>query len=254
MASILSYVNESLGDNFAILKIGLYSLPVCYCAHLFLKGEIGGFYFWAVVFGIVFLGLITKAINNIRTNKNEIFTINPIEIVKSIVLCVVAVVPQVLIFGLIGKILTTFIKLPVQIPHFQLIFDVIVWTLLGSIVLTSYLCFAKHMHVFQAFNYKAISESCVDILISLLFFIPQLLVMDAILVIPVIALCAQFNLPYTHFVFVLYYSVIFVLNISILSGYLAAVAFEHIKEGYGAYDENYKMNDIIDDIAERIQQ
>ena len=76
--------------------------------------------------------------------------------------------------------------------------------------------------------------------------------MDIILVIPAVALCAQFNLPYTHIAFILYYSIIFVLNIFVLCEYFANVAFENIKEYNGNYNDNYNMNDVIDVITERM--
>ncbi len=253
MASVLTYLNESLSEDLSAVKILIYSLPVFYCSNLFIKGEMTGFYLWASIFGVLFLGLLTKAINNVRTNKTEVLTLNPIKLFYSIILTVICLIPQILIFGAIGWLISTHLQIPVELPHFQLIFDVIVWALIISIILTSYLSFAKYLNPLESFNYKVIFASCVDILVSFMFFIPQLLLVNFVLIGPAAALCAEFNIPFTHGVFVLYCSIIFVINIPLLASYFAQSAFEHIKESNQSYDDNFKINDVIEDIAERLQ-
>ncbi len=253
MATVLTYLNESLNEDLSAVKIVLYSLPVCFCSDLFIKGEMGALYFWATLFGIIFLGVLTKAINNVRTNKTEILTLNPLRLLVSIALSLICVIPQILIFGGIGLLLVKFIPLPVEIPHFQLIFNIVIWSIAASIVLTSYLSFAKYLNPLEAFNYKVVFSSCIDILISVIFFVPQIILMNLVLIGPALVLCSQFGISYTHWALVFYYSIIFVVNISVLANYFAQSSFEHIKESNRYYDENIKLNDVIDDIAERLQ-
>lgn len=253
MASILTYINESLSEDLSIVKIGIYSVPVYICARLFTKGEMGSLYFWLIILGFITLGLITKAINNVRTNKTEILTLNPLKLFYTIVITTIALIPQILLFGGIGLAITKFIHIPVELPHFQLIFNIIIWSVVSAIILTSYLSFAKYLNILESFNYKVIFYSCVDILVSILFFTPQLLLANLVFIGPIAALCKEFNIPFTHEVFILYCSVIAVINISVIANYFAQIAFEHIKENNQSYDDNFKINDVIEDITERLQ-
>ncbi|MBR1424223.1 hypothetical protein IJ579_01515 [bacterium] len=254
MSSIISHFNESFADNLSVVKMIIYTIPVFICASFFVKGEMNSFYFWLIPLLLFFLGVLTKGINNIRTNNNELLTFNIWEIIYSMALSIVCVVPQIIIFGAIGLLIVNFIKLPVELPHFQLIFEIIIWSILGSIVLTSYLAFAKHMYILQAFNYKLIIDSCMDVLVSLMFFVPQLMLANAIMVAPALAICSQFGIPYTHWAFIAYYSFLVVVNISLLANYFAETAFENIKEdGKSSYVNNYdKSVDVIDDIVSRL--
>lgn len=252
MATVITYVSESLCEDLSVVKFILYAIPVTYCTHLFMKGEMTSFYIWAAIFAIIFLGLMTKAINNVRTNKTEILTLNPLKLVGSIALTAISIIPQFLIFGGIAWVITKYVVIPIDLPHIQLIFNVIVWSIFGSIILTSYLSFAKYLSPLAAFNYKVISLSCIDILINLLFFLPQLLLINFVMVSPAVALCNYFGIPLTHWSFIVFCSIVFVINISMFAGYFAQSSFDHIVESDKSYEENLKLNDVIDDIAERL--
>jgi hypothetical protein len=58
-------------------------------------------------------------------------------------------------------------------------------------------------------------------------------------------------LPFTHWGFIAYGSVAFIINISILANYLAQSAYEQIKGNNEEYDENVQMN-VIDLASERL--
>ncbi len=249
MASIVDAFNEALSENFAYAKIVLYAIPVYFVVNFFMVGKMGLFYFWGAIVGAVILGLLTRGINNVRMNKQDILTLNPIKILLDIFKTVAVVVPHLLILGAVGKYLVN-IKIPIELPHVQLIYSIIVWAILFSIVLTSYLSFAKYLKVWQGFNYIVILESCIDVFVSLLFFIPQLLFANIVLIGPIAYLFFYFQIPYTHWGFVAYCSAVFVINISIMANYLAQAAYEHIKGNNEEYDDNMNVN-IIDDVAER---
>ena len=110
--------------------------------------------------------------------------------------------------------------------------------------------FAKYLNIVQGFNYKVIAESCIDVLVSLLFFLPQLAIANLVLVGPVAYLFWYFQLPFTHWGFVAYCSVVFVVNISILANYLAQASYENIKGSNEEYDDNVQIN-LITESAER---
>lgn len=250
MASVVDAFNEALSEDFAIVKFVVYAIPIYFVANLFVVGKMSLFTFWGSIVGILLLGLLTQGINNVRRNKREILTLNPLQLAIALLKSCIVMIPNLLIYGLIGHLLVTKVTIPIEAPHVPLIFAIIVWSILGSIVLTSYLSFAKYLNITQGFNYKVIAESCIDVLVSFLFFLPQLAITDIVLVGPVAYLFWFFNLPFTHWGFIAYCSAVAVVNISILANYLAQASYEHIKGSNEEYDDNVQIN-LITESAER---
>lgn len=250
MASVVDAFNEALSEDLAYVKFVVYAIPVYFVVNLFIVGKMAMFTFWGGIFGVLLLGLLTQGINNVRRNKREILTLNPIQLGIAILKSCVVMIPNLLVYGFMGHLLVTKVTIPIEAPHVPLIFAIIVWSILGSIVITSYLSFAKYLNIVQGFNYKVIGESCIDVLVSLLFFLPQLAIANLVLVGPVAYLFWYFQLPFTHWGFVAYCSVVFVVNISILANYLAQASYEHIKGSNEEYDDNVQIN-LITESAER---
>ena len=251
MASIVDAFNEALSENMAIAKISLYAIPVYIVLHLFIVGRMSEFYCFAIIVGVTLLGLLTQGINNVRTNQREILTFNLLKLVKAIGYSFIVVVPQLLIFGTIGSLIVKNVSIPIELPHVPLIFQIIVWSIIFAIVLTSYLSFAKYLKILQGFNYATIFESCMDVFIGFLFFIPQLLLANVVLIGPIAYLFSYFKVPFTHWGFIADCSAVIIINVSILSNYMAQTAYEHIKGSNEEYDENVQIN-LIDESAERL--
>lgn len=251
MASIVDAFNESLSEDLALVKIAVYAIPTCILANMFIIGKMAQFYFWGSIMGLVILGLLTKGINNVRMNRREILTLSPFELIKVIFKTFVVLVPHIIVFGSLGFFILNNVTIPIDLPHVPLIFSIIVWALLFSIVLTSYLSYSKYLKIPQGYNYKVIAESCIDVLVSCIFYSPQLFIANAILVGPVAYLFFYFGLPFTHWGFVAYCSAIFVMNISMIANFLAQCAYEHIKGNNEEYNDNINVN-LIDDISERV--
>jgi len=249
MASIVNALNDALNEDKAYLKICLYAIPVYFIANLFLMGKMNQFAIYGSIVGIFMLGLLTQGIHNVRTNKRVILSLNPVELGMTLAKAAIVMVPQFIIWGFIGKYLTN-IQIPIDLPHTQLIFAIIIWSIIFSIVLTSYLSFAKYLKMLQAFNPKVIGESCIDVLISFLFFIPQLLFANIVLVGPVAYLYFIFNLPLNHWGFIAYCSAMFVVNISMMANYFAQASYEQIKGSNEEYEDNVQIN-IITDVPEK---
>lgn len=251
MASIKESFFDALNEDFSILKIAIYSVPVNICANLFLSGKMSEFYFFSFLTVVLLLGLLTQGINNVRMNRREILTLNAKSLLISLLKTFVAVVPQVLFWGFVSYWIISNISIPIDYPQVPLIFNIVVISIAFSFVLTSYMSFAKYLDIKQAFNYKVILDSCIDVLISFIFFIPQLLIANVILVGPVAYLFYLFKLPFTHWGFVLFASLASIVNISIMANYLAQASYEQIKGNNEDYDEHVQIN-IIDDVTERM--
>lgn len=253
MASVVDAFSEALSEDYSYLKFVVYAIPVYIVANLFLIGKMGHLMFWGAIVGLLVLGLLTLGIHNVRRNRKEILTSNPLMLIKATFLALIVLIPQIFIYTYIGKILTTKIPLPDNIPHFSLIYSIIVWAVLFSLIFTSYLSFAKYLRLTQAFNLKRITESCVDILLNLIFFIPQLAIANLVIVGPVAYVFAFLNIPFTNWGFVAYCSIAFIINISIIANYFAQIAFEYIKGSNEDYDENVKISSVIDTTIEKMQ-
>ena len=252
MASIIDSFSEALNDRFSVIKFIVLAIPVYIVAEKFAMGKMAYVQVWGPIVLLFLLAVFTQAINNVRMSRTEILTLNPITLFKTLIKALVVLVPHVCLYSYIGYVATNLLHFNVDVPHFNLIVHIIVWSILGSIVLTSYLSFAKYLSVPQGYNYKVILESCTDVLISLVFYSPQLALAVAILVAPAWYAFNLFNIPLNHWGFVGYCSVIFVVSLSILANYFAQSAYEQIKGNNEDYDDNYNKIDFLDDVAEKM--
>lgn len=249
MSSIVDAFNDAFSEKLAIVKIVLYAVPIYFCSKFFISGQMDALYFWGMLTGLLFFAVITQGINNVRVNKKEILSLNPIELVFTFIMTSIAILPQILIFGFIGKLLVSYIKIPIEVPHIDLIFETIVWTIIGSIIFTSYLAFAKYMSVKDAFNYKVIFASCVDVFVAVLFFIPQLLLANVFIIGPYAYLFWLFHVPFSNWGFIVCSSFAAVVNISIIANYFAQISYENISMSNDK-KEDYQITKIIEDINE----
>ena len=247
MASMIDAYRDAFSEDFAYLKFVLFAIPVYFVFHFYSIGQIAMFNTFAPILGILIFGLFTQAIYNVKANRKEVLTINPIEFIFGLIKTLVVMVPNLLIFGTIGYYVTRY-NFPVQgVPHFNDIFHIIVWLICGSIILTSYLAFAKFQSIKQGFNYKVIFESCADVFLQLLFMIPQLAIVNLLLVGPVAYLYFFFKVPFEHWTFAAYCSCVFVINISVLGNYFAQISTEHVKGDDSEYQFNTSFGDVTGD-------
>lgn len=246
MTSIVSVINDVFADKFLPAKLLVLTIPMYYVVSLFSQGNFQLFSILSLIIGFLFLTILSIGINNVRRNKNEILSLNPIKYLEVAIKLLFILVPYYIIINFIGNKVLKLIVIPnvFQYQYSELIFNVIVWSLLGSIFLTGYLSFSKSLDIKQGYNLKIIFDSCIDVLLNLLFFIPQLIIVDVILMLPVaFILYSFFHLPFNHYIFNIFYSIILVLNISIFSIVLAQIAFEQIKGNNEDYEDNYKLGD-----------
>lgn len=247
MASMVDAFRDAFSEDFAYLKFVIFAIPVYFVVHFFMVGQTEMFQFCAPILGVLLFGLFTQAIYNVRTNRKEVLTLNPIEGLLGLLKSLVVLIPNALVFGAIGFYLTKY-NFPIDnVPHFNEIYHFIVWLLCGSIILTSYLAFAKFQSLKQGFNYKVIFESCPDVLLHLLFLIPQVAIVNLLLVGPVAYLYFYFKVPFDHWTFVAYCSAVGVINISILANYMAQASTEFVKGDDSEYNDQTSLNDFTGD-------
>lgn len=254
MASVIDAFNDARGEENAIVKIVLYAIPVFLCAYLYLQKNMFLFNVCCIPTSLILAALLSAGINNIRANKRIILILNPIKLFTIIISMLLGVIPMGIILTLFGLSIITFVKIPFDIPHFPLIFKSIIFLFLGSIILTTYLSFSKTLSLKSAYDFKAIYTSSLDVMICILFLIPQLAIINGILIGAVWYLLFCFHIPVTNLLFVFYCSAILVLNISILSSYFAQISYELIKGDDDEYRDNYYIkghNSVLYDEEQR---
>lgn len=239
MASIADAFNDSMNDNLCLLKWSFYALPVFLSVSCYMNSKMVSFWFWAILSFILLISLLSYGIHNINSNKHEILTFNILTLVYIALKLFLALFLHVLLLFIVGFLVITFVKVPDDIPNFPLIFKCVVWYFLFSIAFTSFLAFSKKLDVVKAYDLRIIYDSSMDILMSLLFFIPQIVIADAILVGFVWYLFFVFKISLNNPIFIYYCSVIAILNISVMASYFAQIAYETIKSEDSEYNDNY---------------
>lgn len=225
MASIKDAVEEAINDDFAFVKYFLYAIPVFICYILFSQGNMGWFYFLGAFTVLMLISILITCIYNVRNGQNYVLpTFNIITFCITAFKAIFAIGP-ILGLGLwIGNMLVA-IKIPIPVPNIQLIYAIIVWLILGSIIITSLILYSKTQHLKDAYNLVLISNTCMDILVAIIFFIPQLLLVNG-LFIGIIAYLFAVFLSLENPIFIFLCSMALAINVAITGNYLAQIDYE----------------------------
>jgi len=240
MASLTDSFNDAFAEDKSIIKIIVYAIPVFICANSYLSNNKTACYFFIIPTILLLLALMSNGISNIRANKREILTFKPIVLITVLIKLLLAILPIFCVMFFIGNLIISLVKLP-DYPNLPLIFSSIIWLIMFSVVFTSYLAFSKTISIEAAYNLKVVFESSFDVLINLLFLIPQLIIANGILIGTVWYLFFVIHIPLTNPLFVFYCSCIITLNLSVLSSYFAQASYELIKGKDNEYKDNYNI-------------
>lgn len=229
MASIKDAFEESMQDSNAIWKYVIFAIPVYYCVQLYLSGAWFGF--WTLVIPTYFLlfGFLAGCTANVRNGKSSVLpSFNIFKLFWDGIKGTVALGPSIAINCWLASLIANLLPNYLVEPKTCAIFQGVVWALFGAIILTGYLCYAKRFRILDAYNFKTISESCVDILVAVLFMLPQVAIANALLLVPVTYIIWIF-LGIPHPVATYYWCMVGIFNLAMCGHYLAQVDFENIK-------------------------
>lgn len=229
MASIKDAFEESMQDKHAFWKYLIFAIPVFFCVQLYMNGAWNGF--WALVIPTYFLlfGFLAECTANVRNGKDSVLpSFNIFKLFWSGIKGTVALGPSIALNCWLAS-LVAYKLLPNYIlePKTCAIFQGIVWALFGAIILTGYLCYAKSFKILDAYNFKVISKSCVDILLAVLFMIPQVAIANVLLIVPVTYVVWVF-LGIPHPIAIYYWCMVVIFNLAMCGHYLAQVDYESI--------------------------
>lgn len=228
MASIKDAFEEAMQDSNAIWKYIIFAVPVYFCVQLYLDGAWGGF--WTLVVPTYFLmfGFLAECTANVRNGKDAVLpSFNAFKLFWAGIKGTVALGPSIALNCWLASLIANLLPNFLIEPKTCAIFQGIVWALFGAVILTGYLCYAKSFKILDAYNFKLISEACVDILVAVLFMLPQVAIANALLLVPVTYLIWVF-LGIPHPVAIYYWCTVGVFNLAMCGHYLAQVDYETI--------------------------
>ena len=144
-----------------MLKIFVYALPVFFAATAYIGKQMPAFNFWKIVTAAIFLGALTFGIYCVKHKKETVLTLNPFELVTSLLKALVVIVPHTFVWYAVGSTAIKFIPTIEGIPHFDMIMQAIVWGIVGAIVLSAYICYTEKAFISIAFcKGKTIEKTC----------------------------------------------------------------------------------------------
>ncbi len=230
MASVKDAVEESLQDNNAIIKYIVFTIPLFYTVTLMLQGNNSGLFFTVLVLTFLLLfGFMLKCTYNVRNGNIcvlpsfNIFSIFWDGIKGSIALAPLSIV-SFIIYGAVTKFISPYMP----DGNFSNIFNGIIAALCVSFAFTGYLLYTKKFSIFDAYNIKAITKYCADVMIAMFFMAIQIVIVNAIILIPVTYIIwLFFGIP--NPVAIYFWSMVGILNLAIMGHYLAQIHYEIIE-------------------------
>lgn len=228
MASIVESFKELSADRFVWFKIVVLSIPVYYSYQVYLQSKHDFTYFyWVVGITLFFLfGIIIKIANNvINTNNCILPSLNPLKLAFSAVKGLLAVGPTVIAFYLLANYLCSMIHI---IPWLDITLKSLIWMVVSSFVLTSFLMFSARENILDAFHLKAFFEKAADLIVIILFFLLKLAFINLLIngfIAYVIFILFGFGPFFDYFVVI-----VVVLNICIIGHYMGQVHFENLSD------------------------
>lgn len=229
MASIKDAFEESFQDNHSFFKFFVLALPVYYCTNAYLNKENLVPLFW--VFTLTFLllfGFVIKCTTNVRNGANNVLPgLNIFDLIWTGTKGTVALGPVIVINCILAHYLCKFTANFIVDEGTLNVFKFVIWSIFGAIIMTGYLGYAKTFKIKDAYNFKAISQSSTDVLIAVLFMIPQVLLAAGLVLVPASYILWLF-FGMSHSIAIFYYCIVFVFTLAVSAHYLAQIDFEVI--------------------------
>ncbi len=231
MASIKDAFDEALQDNMGVFKYLIFAAPLYYTVYLYSTSEkdFTGFWWMASITFLLLFGFMLKCTSNVRKGLDHVLpSFNIFNLFWAGIKGLIALGPSIAINCWIASLISGQIDVYFPDPNVANVFKIITWCLFGSIILTGYMLYAKNFKIGDAYNLKVISESCVDILIRIIFMLPGVAIIDGLIV---------GSVSYVFWVFLglpnpictYFWCMAVVFNLAMIGNYIAQVDYESIE-------------------------
>jgi len=178
MASILDSFKETYSDKFAFFKMLVFAVPLYIFYNQYLKGAAA----FASVSGYIYVtafflfGLIIKTTSYVLNEEDSVMPpLNPLKLAFSAVKGFLAILPATWISVSLANFVNQFIN---TIPWLDNTLKIIIWLVVASISLTSFLMYAKSERILDAFNIKLLMEKAGDFMLGIIFYVLQIIAMN----------------------------------------------------------------------------
>lgn len=225
MASIVDSFREVFTERLSFLKLVILAIPVYYSYQVFLQSK-DDYTLFLIIVGITLFflfGVLVKITNNVVNERGFILpSLNPLKIVFSAFKCLIAISLLSIITCLIANYVCSLINI---VPWLDITLKSIIWLIAASIITTSFLMFSTKERILDAYNLKIIFQKSGDIILTIIFFIIQLIIIN----LPTSAFVGYtlfILFGYGSFIFVFFLALVLVFNIAVVGHYMAQVHYE----------------------------
>lgn len=232
MASMKDAWDECVFEHHAMVKFLIAAAPV-FGAIYFYQADpknMSLVYIFGTISAIISLGTITRVANNVMNFRETILpTFNVFTLIFDAIRAIVAIGPALAINGFAAYYLVTKFYPMISVDWIRIAATYITYAVCGSIVLTVFMLFSKRFNPIDAFDFKAISDSCIDVLIQTIWMTIQLAVIDAVLAGAVTYLCWLF-IGLDNFITYICWSITGVINVALIGNYLGQLNYEALHQ------------------------
>lgn len=232
MASIKDALEEVAQDNLSALKCILLAIPLFYSINIFYdsKSDFSAFYWMGGITFVLLFGFMLKCTSNVKNEEYHVLpSFNIFGLLGSGLKGLIALGPVIAVCSWLGMLGIEQINNYFPEPNTALVFKIIMWLVLGSIILTGYMLYSKNFKISDAYNLKVISQSSMDIMIRIIFMLPGIAIINGLIVgFVTYVLWVFLGIPNPICTF--FWCVAGVYNIAIIGHYIAQVDFESIEK------------------------
>lgn len=182
MASMKDAIEESTNEANALTKYIIFTLPLFGAVYLYMDKQQNSFLFYllAIISILVIVGIMIKCANNVMNFRERIMpTFNIFSLFFDAIRACIAIAPAVAINTFIANYLVTKFYPMIAIDWIRISAEYITYAVCGSMIITVFMLFAKKFSFKDAFDVKAISDSCIDVLIQVIWMGLQIAIIDA---------------------------------------------------------------------------
>jgi hypothetical protein len=178
MASILDSFRETYSDNLGFFKILVFAIPLFYFYTQYLAGAtaFANILLYVHITAFFLFGFIAETTNCVVNEEDWVMpALNPLKIAFTGIKGIIAILPSTFISVSVANFIIPYINI---VPWVDYTFKTIIWLVVASIILTSFLMFAKTKNILDAFQLKTLGDKSGDFILGIIFYILQLLVMN----------------------------------------------------------------------------
>lgn len=179
MASIIDSFRDVATDKLAFVKLVILAIPVYYSYQIYVgsKSGYGGFFMVAGITLFFLLGFFIKIVNNMLVSADSALpSLNPFKLGFVALKGLVAILPVSWISIWLANKVTSIIYI---VPWLDMTLKVSIWLVVVSVILTALLMFCTKESIKDVFNFKLLSKASGDMILALIFFVIQLVIINA---------------------------------------------------------------------------